>query len=448
MFVNRISELEALQEEYKRKKSSFSVVYGRRRVGKTALLSEFIKDKPHIYLYITFSDLNSQLEAFTAQIKNFAEDSFKEHLQFESFQKAIEFLSTLKLEQKLVLVIDEYQYLTQLDKAFSSKLQMLWDTKLQDTNIYLILCGSVLSMMQSEVLNYNAPLYGRRTSQFHIKPIKFKHIKEFIPSLSKLEQMLVYSSFGTIPKYLNEYDSSLSFKENIEKKILNKNSYLYSEGNFLLKDEINDSASYFRILESISKGNRKIGHIAASLGVNSSYLSKYMLKLLELDIVTKEIPVTEKNPLKSKMGLYKIKDKFLNFWFYYVYKNYNYLEIEQTKAVLAEIEHNFNDRFVSFAFEDFVLEDILEDPFKYLEFVPSKVGRWWNNKEEIDIVAFDDENIAFIECKWQNSVEKDTLKYQLIQKAKGLSDSKKTHFLVVTKEDYLKEYEAQRQDRR
>ena len=437
MFVNRTKELQALDEEYKSQSSSFSVVYGRRRVGKTALLSEFIKDKPHIYLYITQGDLNSQLEAFTSQIKNFVEDSFKEHLKFESFEKACEFLATLKLEQKLIMVIDEYQYLVQKDKAFSSKLQMVWDTKLQNANIYLILCGSVLSMMQSEVLHYNAPLYGRRTSQFHIKPVKFNHIKAFIPSLSKLDQMLVFASFGTIPKYLNAYDGTLTFKENVDKKILNKNSYLYSEGNFLLKDEISDSASYFSILESISKGNHKIGHIASSLGVNSSYLSKYMLKLQELDIVTKEIPITEKNPLKSKMGLYKIKDKFLNFWFYYVYKNYNYLEIEQTNAVLDEIELNFNDRFVSFAFEDFVREDILENPLKYLEFVPKKVGRYWSNKEEIDIVAFDDDNIAFVECKWQNSVDTEAVKTRLIQKAKGLNEDKHAVYLVVTKEEYL-----------
>lgn len=438
MFINRIKELNGLEDEYNSNKSSFSVVYGRRRVGKTALLSEFIRDKPHIYLYITLGDLNSQVEAFTSQIKNFVDDSIKEYIKFYNFEKAIEFLSTLNLKDKLVLVIDEYQYLVQKDKSFSSKLQMIWDTKLQNSNIYLILCGSVLSMMQSEVLNYNAPLYGRRTSQFHIKPIKFNYIKEFIPSLSKLEQMLVYSSFGTIPKYLNEYDSNLSFKENIRKKILNKNSYLYSEGNFLLKDEINDSASYFSILESISKGNQKIGQIASSLEVNSSYLSKYMLKLQELDIVIKEIPITEKNRLKSKMGLYKIKDKFLNFWFYYVYKNYNYLEIEQTKFVLDEIELNFNDRFVAFAFEDFILEDMIEQPLKYLDFIPNKIGRYWNNKQEIDIVAFDDENIVFCECKWQNSVDKQKVKHQLIEKAKGLNDGKNSSYIVVTKEDYLK----------
>lgn len=438
MFINRIKELQALNNEYNSLHSSFSVVYGRRRVGKTALLSEFIKDKPHIYLYITLGDLGSQIEAFAIQIRNFVDENIKEYMRFDSFEKAIEFLHTLKLPKKLILVLDEYQYLAQKDKAFSSKLQMLWDTKLQNSNIHLILCGSVLSMMQSEVLHYNAPLYGRRTSQFHIKPIKFSHIKEFIPSLSKLDQMFVFSSFGTIPKYLNEYDSSISFKENIEKKILNKNSYLYSEGNFLLKDEINDSASYFSILESISKGNHKIGHIASSLGVNSSYLSKYMLKLIELDIIIKEIPITEKNPLKSKMGLYQIKDRFLNFWFYYVHKNYNYLEIEQTKAVLEEIELNFNDRFVSFAFEDCILEDVIENPLKYLDFIPTKIGRWWDNKEEIDIVAFNDENIAFMECKWQNQVAKEKIKQQLIQKATNLIDGKKSSYFVITKDDYLR----------
>jgi len=437
MFINRKKELEALEDEYNSKRASFSVVYGRRRVGKTALLSQFIQNKKHIYLYITQSDLKSQLQSFTMQIKQFVDEALAPHLSFSSFEEAIEFLTSLKIKEKLILVIDEYQYLTTLDKAFSSKLQRLWDEKLQHSNIYLILCGSVLSMMQSEVLNYSAPLYGRRTTQFHIKSVKFRHIKEFLPKLTKLEQMQVFSSFGTIPKYLNEYDQNLNFMQNIEKKILNKNSYLYSEGNFLLKNEISDSATYFSILESISKGNTKIGHIASSLSVTSTHLTKYLKKLINLDIVFKETPVTDTNPLKSKFGRYKIKDKFLAFWFYYVFKNYNYLEIEQTTAVLQEIDLNLNDRFVSFAFEDFMIEDIWENPKKYLDFQPLKVGRWWNNKEEIDIVAFDDENITFIECKWQDNVKKESVKNKLIAKAVNIKHNKTATYLVITKSDYL-----------
>ncbi|QOY53241.1 ATP-binding protein [Candidatus Sulfurimonas baltica] len=439
MFVNRTNELKALEDEYKKSDATFSVMYGRRRVGKTSLLSKYIESKPSIYLYITLSDLNSQLSAFTQQIRQFAPLSIAKHLKFDSFEEALEFLATLELEKKLVLVIDEYQYLTQLDKTFSSKLQKIWDMSLINSNIHLILCGSVLSMMHSEVLAYNAPLYGRRTSQFHIKAIKFNYLQEFLPGSTKLELMQIYASFGSIPKYLNEYDSSMDFMQNIEQKILNKNSYLYSEGNFLLKDEISDARSYFSILESISKGNTKIGHIGASLGLASSYLTKYMQRLIELDIIEKEVPVTETNPLKSKFGRYKIKDKFLNFWFFYVFKNYNFLEIEQKRAVLDEIELNFNDRFVSFAFEDYVVEDILENPKKYLDFIPTKVGRWWNNKEEIDIVAFDDENICFIECKWQNRVDEEKVKEKLMQKSINIVSDKTTSYLVVTKDSYLKE---------
>jgi len=438
MFVNRTRELEALEDEYRADRASFSVVYGRRRVGKTALLSEFIRDKRHIYLYITQSDLHSQLEAFTQQIKSFVDSSLAEHISFGSFEQAIEFLATIELDEKLIVVIDEYQHLPMMDRAFSSKLQKIWDEKLQQSDIYLILCGSVLSMMHSEVLNYSAPLYGRRTTQFHIKSVQFAHIQDFLPEVDRLEQMQIFASFGTIPKYLNEYDQSLSFMENIARKILNKNAYLYAEGAFLLKSEINDATTYFSILESISKGNTKIGNIASSLSVSSSHLTKYLQRLIELDILYKETPITESNPLKSKFGRYKIKDKFLNFWFYYVFKNYNYLEIEQSRAVLEEIELNFNDRFVSFAFEDFVIEDIWREPRKYLDFVPTKVGRWWNNKEEIDIVAFDDENIAFIECKWQNRVNEESVTNRLIQKSLSIKHEKNASYLVLTKEQYLK----------
>ena len=437
MFINRKDELQKLNEEYDKKSSSFSIIYGRRRVGKTALISEFIKDKPHIYLYITDGDLNSQLEIFLKEIKEFVDESLRKFINFDSFEDAIEFISTIKLDKKLVLVIDEYQNLILKDRAFSSKLQKIWDLKLQNSNIYLILCGSIISMMYSETLSYNSPLYGRRTSSFHIKPLKFKNIKEFLPKLSKLDQMLVFSSFGTIPKYLLEYDESLTFMQNIEEKILDKNSYLYHEGNFLLKDEINEPASFFSIMKIIAEGNTKVGNIASKLGVTSSYLSKYLLKLIDLDFIEKEVPITEKNPQKSKLGRYRIKDNFLNFWFFYVYKNYSYLEIGNTKFILKEIEKNFNDRFVSFAFEEYVKEQILENPKKYLEFVPLKVGRWWSNKEEIDIVAFDAENIAFIECKWQNRVDKEEVKNRLIQKSKELIGDKKASYFVICKEDYL-----------
>ncbi|MDD2651979.1 MAG: ATP-binding protein [Sulfurimonas sp.] len=440
MFINRKDELQALENEYSKKNASFSVIYGRRRVGKTALIGQYIQNKPHFYFYATESNLDGQLEKFVKEILKLSALPYASNLSFKNFEEVFEFISTLKLEKKLIIAIDEYQNLCYLDKSFSSVLQKSWDMHLSKSNIHLILCGSVFSMMHSEVLAYNAPLYGRRTTNIHLKAIKFRYLREFLPGMKKTELMEIYASFGTIPKYLQMYEKNKSFEQNIVDNILDKNSYLYSEGNFLLKQEISDAGSYFAILESISKGNTKVGDIAKDLKLHSSYLPKYLGKLIELDILEKEVPVTESNPLKSKLGRYKIKDKFLNFWFYYVYKNYNYLEINQTEQVLQEIKLNFNDRFVSFAFEDVIHEEILLEPLKYLEFIPTKIGRWWSNKEEIDLVAFDDENICFIECKWRNKVDKKKVEQQLINKSIHLKDERRRSFLVITKE----EFEAQK----
>jgi AAA+ ATPase superfamily predicted ATPase len=437
MFINRTKELYHLEKEYASSTSAFTVIYGRRRVGKTALISKFIENKPHIYLYATEGNLALQLENFTKEAAKLSDLTYAKNIRFETFEEVFEFLSGLKLPSRLVIAIDEYQNLCHLDSAFSSKLQRSWDLYLSKSPIHLILCGSVLSMMHSEVLSYDSPLYGRRTSNIHLQSVAFRHLSEFVPSMSKLSLMELYASFGTIPKYLQMVDPSKTILENIETNILDKNSYLYSEGMFLLKQELNETGSYFAILESISKGNTKIGAISSSLGVQSTHLTRYLSRLIELDILQKEIPVTEANPLKSKMGRYRIKDKFLNFWFYYVYKNMSYLELSQTQTVINEINRNFNDRFVSFAFEDYCLEEILQEPLKYLSFVPKRVGRWWNNQEEIDIVAMDDENICFIECKWQNNVSVDKIDFDLRRKAKLIITDKKEHFLVLTKQDYL-----------
>ena len=437
MFYNRENELQILEKEYKKEGSAFTVIYGRRRVGKTALIYEYIKDKPSLFIYATEATFAIQLENLKSQLLKLINKPYLKDIKLESFSQLFELLNEYCFDKKLVLVIDEYQNLCKVDKSFSSWLQMIWDMQLKSKNIHLILSGSVISMMHSEILDYSAPLYGRRTSNIHLKPLLFKYIKEFLPSVSKEEQMRIFASFGTIPKYLELYEEEKTFLENIRDNILNKNSFLYSEGNFLLRQELGEVSTYFSILETISKGDTKVGNIASKLQVPSTHITRYLLKLIDLDILMKEVPVTDTNPLKSKMGRYRFKDKFLQFWFFYVYKNYNLLEINQVDAVLEEIEKNFNDRFVSFAFEDFVAQDLMQNPSKYIDFIPKKVGRWWNKNEEIDLIAMDETNICFIECKWRNSVNKEQVLYQLVKKSKYVKHNLKESFLVITKDDYL-----------
>ncbi len=437
MFFNRENELGILEKEYRKEGSVFTVVYGRRRVGKTALIYEYIKNKPSLFIYATEAAFSIQLENVKPQLLQLIDKPYLNEIKLESFQQLFNLLNEYDFTKKLVLVIDEYQNLCKVDKSFSSQLQMVWDTQLKHKNIHLILSGSVISMMHSEVLDYSAPLYGRRTSNIHLKPLLFKYIKAFLPTVDKEEQMKIFASFGTIPKYLELYEEEKPFLENVKENILNKNAFLYSEGNFLLRQELGEVSTYFSILETISKGETKVGNIASRLQVPSTHITRYLMKLIDLDILTKEVPVTETNPLKSKMGRYRFKDKFLQFWFFYVYKNYNLLEINQVDTVVEEIEKNFNDRFVSFAFEDYIAEDLMQNPSKYVDFTPKKVGRWWNKNEEIDLIAMDERNICFIECKWQNRVDKEQVLRRLMKKSALVKHNLKAHFSVVTKEDYL-----------
>ncbi len=262
MFVDREHELQTLNKQYNLNGSSFVVLYGKRRVGKTTLIREFIKQKEAIYFYATEINISMQLKSF---IKDMLEVLGFGNISFDSFEDALIFLANNIGDKKLVLVFDEYQNLAKIDKSFSSVLQKVWDMHLQQTNIMLILCGSTISMMHSEVSNYSAPLYGRSTAIIHLKPLLARYIYDFVPNITFKEFMNIYASFGTIPKYLQLYQKDKRFIENLKEVILNKNFFLYSEGYFLPKQEINDVLTYFSILEAISKGATKLGNISSIL---------------------------------------------------------------------------------------------------------------------------------------------------------------------------------------
>lgn len=437
MFINREQELQTLNQEYQKDAAAFTVIYGRRRVGKTALISAYIQDKPSVYYYSTETKIPQQLQQLTSQILGFLNKSYLNTLNFSDFEQLLVFFADqLPSDKKVVFVIDEYQELVKLLPDFSSMLQKVWDLHLQSRRIHLILCGSVLSMMHSETLSYSSPLYGRRTSNIHLKPMKFRHIQDFIPGISALDAMNIYTSFGTIPKYLELYDQQKDFFSNLEQNILNKDAYLYEEGRFLLKEELGSGPTYFSILQTIALGETKLGAIAKRLQVPSNHLSRYLLKLIEMGILEKETPVTEKNPLTCKLGRYRICDQFVQFWFRYVYRNASLLEIGQIRYVMEEIRDTFNRRFVARAYEDVVKEIILEKPEKYLGFIPLKIGRWWNNKEEIDLVAFNDEKLACIECKWQNRPIGYDVYQKLVEKAQLIESTLPHNYLIFSKSGF------------
>ena len=284
------------------------------------------------------------------------------------------------------------------------------------------LCGSLINMMESQVLSYSSPLYGRRTGQIKLKQIPFKNYNDFFEKkLTKKELIEKYSVTGGVPKYIESFKSSSNIYNEIKENILNSQSYLYEEPYFLLQNEVSEIGSYFSIIKSIANGNTKLGNIATSLEISPTNLSKYLQILINLDILEREVPVTEKNPEKSKKGHYKIKDNYLSFWFKFIYPNRDFLELGEKDAVLNKIKNNFIDNHVSFVYEDVCRQTMWKlNIDKKLQINFDKLGKWWNNSEEIDIVGIDStgRDIIFGECKYTNKKMDIDILYKLEEKAK------------------------------
>ncbi len=398
-FINRENELEFLNTEYNREGSSLIILYGRRRVGKTSLIQEFIKEKPFIYFLASEESEYQNINALKKLIAEYTSNELLKETKIDNWDILFKTLSQSILN-RFILVIDEFQYLGKINTSFPSIFQRIWDISLKDKNIMVILCGSLIHMMESQTLSYNSPLYGRRSGQIKLKQIDFKHYHKFFNNLNYKNLIEFYSVTGGVPKYIEMFCDKIDLFFQIEQNILNKQSFLFEEPIFLLQNEVSEIGSYFSIIKSIAAGNHKLGNISNDLEIKQTSLTKYLKTLIDLDILKREVPITERNPEKSKMGLYKIQDNYLNFWFKFVYPEKAKLEICKTKYVMDKIKQNFIDNHVSYIYEDICISEMWS-LYEKLNF--NTIGRWWNNKEEVDIVAFDStgDDIIFGECKYR-----------------------------------------------
>ncbi|MCL2689484.1 MAG: ATP-binding protein [Chitinispirillia bacterium] len=452
-FINREQELEALNRQYISKQASFIVLYGRRRAGKTSLIQEFIKDKPYIYFLASEESELQNISQLKNLIAEYAKDDYLNNIGIDNWDTLFKLLSKNMQDQKLILVIDEFQYLGKTNTAFPSIFQRNWDTILQKLNIMVILCGSHINMMESQTLNYASPLYGRRTGQIMLKQIDFKHYHKFFNNIKYKDQIEYYAITGGIPKYIELFNARGNIFNEIERNILDKQSFLFEEPLFLLQNEVSEIGSYFSIIKSIAAGNHRLGKISSDLEVKQTGLTKYLRTLINLDILEREVPITESKPEKSKMGLYKIKDNYINFWFKFIYPDKGKLELSDKKFVMDKIKRNFVDSHVSFVYEDICIGKMFEmSASGKLNF--NKCGRWWDNKTEIDIVAYDSmgDNIIFGECKYRKQPMGADVFYELLDKKKQViwkNDTRKESYVLFSISgftDSLKQLAAERKD--
>ena len=407
-FVDREQELETLQSEYNRDGSALVVLYGRRRVGKTTLISEFIKDKNALFFLASEESEAQNRRAFKEKAAEFIDSDLLRSADIKSWDVLFKSIMDTPFERKPVIVLDEFQYLGKANPAFPSIFQRIWEEILKDKSVMVILCGSLISMMESQTLAYGSPLYGRRTAQIRLKQIPFGYYHEFFPGKSRRKLIETYAVTGGIPKYIELFSESGDIYSAIQKCVLNRSGYLYDEPHFLLQQEVKDVGSYFSIIKTIAAGNSKLSAISAALEIKATGLTKYLKTLMDLDILEREVPITEDNPAKSKKGLYKIKDNYLRFWFAFVYPNMSFIESGHSRIVMNKIKKSLVPNHIAFVYEDVCKERMWELnadnvwPFNF-----TKLGRYWDARTEIDIAALDPEgkNLILGECKyWQEPV--------------------------------------------
>jgi len=394
LFLARKKELSLLEENYLKPTSDLLFLFGRKRVGKTALLNEYTTEKLTIYISciemipkLFFNNLHESLVSFF---------NLKTSTPSNNLDEILVFINEQKILKKLIIVIDDFQNLLKIDKNALYTLTSFWNKHLQKKNIQFILSSSVYSSIQKDV-----KIYEKASAVILLKPLDIGVIKDMIPEVSKTDVMYIYASYGTNLNYLKNYDIKKDFILNVKDTFLSSNSPIFEEGLNIIRQDLSDVLTYSSILHAIAMGNNKIGDIANFLGFKSTYLTRYIQKLVDLMIVSKSIPIND-DKFKSKFGRYFIEDNYLKFWFCYVYPNISALRKNDLYGVVSHIRRDFSKRLVSDAYKQYVLDLISSEPEKFFGYSPIKIGSWWNNKDhEIDIIGFDNKEITFIDCRWR-----------------------------------------------
>lgn len=440
MFIGRENELNALERLYRSDKFEFAVIYGRRRVGKTALINHFIDGKKAIYFMGVESNEKQNLENLSKSIIEFS-SGIQVETYFSSYQAALEYVFKLAKEERIILAIDEYPYVARASKSLASTLQMLIDKYKEESKLMLILCGSSMSYMEEQVLAYKSPLYGRRTAQMKITPFDFEECCTYLRGLSDEDKALIYGIVGGTPQYLLQMSDKLSVEENIKNTYLNPMSFLYEEPVNLLKQEVREPAIYNAIITAIATGSSRMSEIATKVGESTTTCTAYIKSLINLGIIKRETPYGEKT---SRKTIYSIEDNMFYFWYRFVLENSSVIARGAANLVYKRIETQLSD-YMGRIFEEictqYLWKQLLSGNMP-IEFV--SLGRWWGNdprkksQTEIDIMGEQDSNSAiFAECKWKNeNVDLDVLE-TLIERS-GLFRYTKDHYFLFSKTGFTK----------
>ncbi|MFB6208535.1 MAG: ATP-binding protein [Candidatus Nanohaloarchaea archaeon] len=431
-FHNRKEELKFFREKLGSDQAEFIALYGRRRVGKSRLMKKVLQETKGIYHLVSRESEKDQIQEFKQSIG-------QKYPGIEDIRNDWEPVLRFTAENCKTVVIDEFPYLIETDEEILKILQKTWDEEMKQKDTNMVLTGSSISMMESKVLGYESPLYGRRTGQWHLKPFEYNQISPFLPDYSKEDIIRTYAILGGTPYYLEQFNPEIRLPENIHQHILKKGSVLREEAEGLLQQELREPKNYFSILKAVARGKTKFNEIKNETGIPQNSVSKYLKTLQNLHIIQKRLPVTASE--KSKRGRYRIKDNYFRFWFRYIFPNRTELE-QNTENVLQNKIKPELDRYVSRPFEDICRSHVRQT--KEYE----KVGSWWYQENEIDVAAVNHRQNRLLlgECKWTSQpAGRKTLEKlrEKSEKVEWKNSQRKTEYIIFSRNGFTEQLKQQ-----
>ena len=432
-FINRDYEMSLLKESWKKNVANFIVIYGRRRVGKTRIALEFMKNKEGISYTAEDTNKKVQINGLKNKIAEYFNDEFLRKTELNEWRDLFEYLKkVIPRKKRMYFIIDEFSYIVKNDESILSILQKFWDGFLSKTNVFFMISGSMFGLMSEKVLSSASPLYGRRSRDMLIRPLVFEHSSKFL-KMPFDEKLKVYMCIGGVPEYLLKARGYKDGNNFLINEFLKKDGYFYREPYFLLSQEFKEIKTYFTILNAIAYGKTKPNEIANFAGIKAREIYPYFENLIRLGFVERICSILG----SKKVGIYLIKDVLLDAWFNLVLVNREKIEREEIEINKNELNTYFGKRF-----EMFVRNELFHKLLKFKE-----TGKWWGHyrdkegkrKEiEIDIVALNEQKkeILFAECKWKENVNAEKVLSELKEKSGFVqwnTEKRKDHYAIFAK---------------
>ncbi len=449
-FVGRQREMALIEDLWRSPQAAFLVLYGRRRVGKTRLLWEWMQRHPDDVLYWAAepSSESDQRRAFSQAVYRFFHPQGAAEMWFPTWRAAFEAFADLAARRgrRTALVIDEFTYLLEHGPRVAGALQHAWDHALSRGNVMLALSGSHLGMVVRGVLSPQAPLYGRATTALRLQPLPYPATREAFPDYPAEARVALYAVVGGVPAYWAYWNPDVPFQDNLTAFVTHAALSLGDEPRFLLQDYIRETGNYYAILSAIARGAHTPAEIRRASELPGGHVSRYLESLLETGYVERRRSLTA--PPNSRQGRYHLTDPFLRFYFRFISPYRGQIAAGVREPLLRELQRHLLDFIGRYTWEEIArLWTLHAGARGALPFQPLEVGAAWTRSAQVDVVGLDPRERTLIlgECKWSPEPVQAEVLRKLVSRTEAVLPREKSwrvHYVVFARGGWTQGMEA------